>query len=498
MHTLVTGGAGFIGAALVDRLLAEGHSVDVVDNLSTGSLWNLADARSSAGRALTFHQLDVRSPDVAELIVRRRPEVVFHLASHGGAAGTSGGSVPEAQVDIVGGLGILDGVRAAGTRKLVVASSAAVYGELAGERPAAESHARRPMSPHGVAKHAVDSYLAVFAELDSVVFTSLVLASVYGPRATSGVITSWAQCLAAGRPCTAYGDGQQVRDFVYVDDVVDALARAAGRGDGMVLNVGTGRGTSLVDLHALMVEVAGRVVVELGEGAPAEESAEPERAESADSPDPATPAGGAGIGVAGDGGEDAGQTGDAPGDQPAAARPAEEPGSAGDTGSAATPPAGGRRRGPGGVPRAGSGAEPSAGPPGAALPPAQRRGPALGLRHSEARLGEPRVVVLDPARAGTALEWRAWTALADGLEAVCAGGDLGRRRRSLLSRAPSPRKRCRASRPGSGAAPDPFLMFSERGPRRGVAPLRWRRRPPGGRRRRPPARWLPGRRCSCP
>ncbi len=183
----------------------------------------------------------------------------------------------------------------------MVASSAAVYGELSGERPAAESHARRPMSPHGVAKHAVDSYLAVFADLDSLVFTSLVLASVYGPRATGGVITSWAQCLAAGRPCTAFGDGQQVRDFVYVDDVVDALARAAGRGDGMVLNVGTGRGTSLVDLHALMVEVAGRVVVELGgAGRPCGRQARPP-----DAPDPADPTGGEeaheGVGEAGSG-----------------------------------------------------------------------------------------------------------------------------------------------------------------------------------------------------
>jgi UDP-glucose 4-epimerase len=419
VHTLVTGGAGFIGAALVDRLLAEGHSVDVVDNLSTGSLWNLADARSSAGRALTFHQLDVRSPDVAELIVRRRPEVVFHLASHGGAVATSGGSVAEAQVDIVGGLGILDGVRAGGTRKLVVASSAAVYGELSGERPAAESHARRPMSPHGVAKHAVDSYLAVFADLDSVVFTSLVLASVYGPRATTGVITSWAQCLAAGRPCTAFGDGQQVRDFVYVDDVVDALARAAGRGDGMVLNVGTGRATSLVDLHALMVEVAGRVVVELGEGLPPE-SAEPGPAESEDAPHSTSPVGDTGTEGAADGEEDASRTGDAAQEKSGAERREEDSGGAGGTDSEASASrSAAHRRSPGGAGRAGRGAERGAGPGAAgAMPPAQRRGPALGLRHSEARPGEPRVVVLDPARAGTALDWRAWTALPDGLEAV--------------------------------------------------------------------------------
>jgi len=412
---LVTGGAGFIGASLVDRLLAEGHSVDVVDNLSTGSLWNLADARASAGRALTFHQLDVRSPDVAELIVRRRPEVVFHLASYGGVATASGGSVAEAQVDVVGTLGIVDGVRAAGTRKLVVASSAAVYGELSGERPAVESRARRPMSPHGVAKHAVDSYLAVFADLDALVFTSLVLANVYGPRAAGGVITSWAQCLAAGRPCTAFGDGHQARDFVYVDDVVDALARAAGRGDGMVLNVGTGRGTSLVDLHAVMVEVAGRVVAELGE-----ETTTAGEAGTAEAPEPAGGPGRVDPPDEGDGEGGAGpsEAGADPGAAETGGDASAERAGAGSTGRGSAPGGGPARDQPGAARRR------------AAVPPAQRRGPALGLRHSEERPGEPRHVVVDPSRAATVLDWRAWTELADGLEAVVratlAAGSAGR------------------------------------------------------------------------
>jgi UDP-glucose 4-epimerase len=419
VHTLVTGGAGFIGAALVDRLLAEGHSVDVVDNLSTGSLWNLADARASAGRALTFHQLDVRSPDVADLIVRRRPEVVFHLASHAGAAASSGGSVTEAHVDVVGSLGIVDGVRAAGTRKLVVASSAAVYGELSGERPAVESRARRPRSPQGVAKHAVDSYLAVFADLDSLVFTSLVLASVYGPRATGGVITSWAQCLAAGRPCTAFGDGRQVRDFVYVDDVVDALARSAGRGDGMVLNVGTGQGTSLVDLHALMVEVAGRVVVELGElgAGPSGSSA---------APDPGDPTGveeadaGAAEGGSGAAGRLAGggaaPAPDEPGAVASAGRDEDAAGTGRDDAGGGQDDAAGQDEG--GAGRTGDRPGAAGGRRRSAVPPAQRRGPALGLRHSAERPGEPRHVIVDPSRAGTVLDWRAWTSLPDGLDAV--------------------------------------------------------------------------------
>jgi len=253
MHTLVTGGAGFIGTALVERLLAEGHSVDVADNLSSGSLWHLADARASAGRNFAFHQVDVRAPEITELIVRRRPEVVWHLAAHP----DGGSAAAQAHTDVVGALAVLEGVRAGETRKLVVASSASVYGE-GGDRALSESHARRPLSPRAVGKHAVDAYLAVHAELDNVRFSSLVLANAYGPRTTRGVVGQWAEALVSGRPCTVFGDGTQVRDFVYIDDVVDALARAADRADGMVVNVGTGQPTSLLALHAAMVEVAGR------------------------------------------------------------------------------------------------------------------------------------------------------------------------------------------------------------------------------------------------
>jgi UDP-glucose 4-epimerase len=256
VHTLVTGGAGFIGTALVERLLAEGHSVDVADNLSSGSLWHLADARASAGRNFAFHQVDVRAAEVTELIVRRRPEVVWHLAAHPDASSAAA----QAHTDVVGALAVLEGVRAGETRKLVVASDASVYGE-GGDRALPEPHARRPLSPAAVGKHAVDAYLAVYAELDNVRFSSLVIANVYGPRAGKGVVARWAEALVSGHPCTVFGDGTQVRDFVFIDDVVDALARAGDRADGMVVNVGTGRPTSLLALHAAMVDAAGRTDV---------------------------------------------------------------------------------------------------------------------------------------------------------------------------------------------------------------------------------------------
>lgn len=258
MHVLVTGGAGFIGSALVDRLLAEGHRVDVVDNLSSGSLGNLADARRVAGGALSFHQLDVRSPDVAELISLRRPEVVWHLAAQTSPPQNLDDVAVDAEVSVVGTLRLVAAATGAGCRKIVVTSSAAsVYAEPAPDQlPIPEHHPRQPRAAQGIAKHAVDSYLMTLRQPQGVEFTSLVLGTVYGPRDGHGVVGSWARALVAGQPWTVFGDGSQTRDFVFVDDVVDGLARAADRGDGLVLNLGTGVETSLTALHGMLVAAA--------------------------------------------------------------------------------------------------------------------------------------------------------------------------------------------------------------------------------------------------
>jgi UDP-glucose 4-epimerase len=255
VHVLVTGGAGFIGSVLVDRLLAEGHQVDVIDNLSTGSLSNLAEARR-ARRDLTFHQVDVRSPEVVELVARRRPEMVFHLAGQASVEAGLADPAFDADVNIVGTLRIAEAARAAGSRKLVVTSSAtAVYGEpQSGDLPLAEHQPRRPASPHGLAKHAVDGYLVALRQYRGLEFTSLVIGTVYGPRDNNGVVGLWARALMEGQACVVNGDGSQTRDFVFVDDVADALARTADGGGGLVLNIGTGAETSLATLHGLLVQ----------------------------------------------------------------------------------------------------------------------------------------------------------------------------------------------------------------------------------------------------
>ena len=266
MRVMVTGGAGFIGSTLVDRLLAEGQAVDVVDDLSTGSLANLATARREHPHAMTFHQLDVRSPELVELIARRRPEVVFHLAAQADVRVSVAQPVFDADVNILGTLRVLEGARAVDSARVVFAASGGtLYGEPdAGDLPVRESHPHRPLAPYGVSKKAAIDYLVAYRELHAVEFCALALANVYGPRqdphGEAGVVAIFADHLLRGEPVTIFGDGEQTRDFVFVDDVVDAFVRGAARGGGLVLNVGTGRELSVNELARTMAEVAGSSV----------------------------------------------------------------------------------------------------------------------------------------------------------------------------------------------------------------------------------------------
>jgi UDP-glucose 4-epimerase len=263
MRTVVTGGAGFIGSTLVDRLLAEGHSVDVVDNLSTGSLANLADARAVGERHLTVHNLDVRSSEVVDLLVRRRPQVVFHLAAQADVRVSVAEPVFDAEVNVLGTLRILEGARICGADRVVFAASGGtLYGEPDGaELPVKESLPHRPLSPYGVSKKSGIDYLIAYRELHSLEFSALALANVYGPRqdphGEAGVVAIFGERLLRGQPVTIFGDGEQTRDFVFVDDVVDAFVRGATRGGGLVCNIGTGQETSVNQLYRAMAGQAG-------------------------------------------------------------------------------------------------------------------------------------------------------------------------------------------------------------------------------------------------
>ena len=259
MRVMVTGGAGFIGSTLVDRLVAEGEEVDVVDDLSTGSLANLAEARGGAGR-LSFHRLDVRSPATVDLINHRRPVVIFHLAAQADVRVSVENPAFDAEVNIIGSLNVCQGAVAAGTRKVVFAGSGGTLYGVPERLPVAEDHPSRPVSPYGVAKKAVGDYLHYYREIRGLDYTVLALSNVYGPRqdphGEAGVVAIFAGKLLDRQTPTIFGDGCQTRDFIYVDDVVDAFARSRGpAAGGMLLNIGTGAETTVNDLFALMARL---------------------------------------------------------------------------------------------------------------------------------------------------------------------------------------------------------------------------------------------------
>lgn len=261
VRTLVTGGAGFIGAGLVERLLEEGHEVDVLDDLSTGSLANLTEVRRAGGDRLSFHRVDIRSASVVDLIAERRPEAIFHLAAQADVRVSLSRPAFDAEVNVIGSLNVCEGALAAGTAKIVFAGSGGTLYGAPEALPVSEDHPRRPLSPYGVAKKAVGDYLDYYRQVHGLDYAVLALANVYGPRqdphGEAGVVAIFAERLLNGEAPTIYGDGAQTRDFVYVDDVVDAFARARVAGGGLVGNVGTGVETSVNGLFARMAALTG-------------------------------------------------------------------------------------------------------------------------------------------------------------------------------------------------------------------------------------------------
>ena len=261
MRVLVTGGAGFIGSTLVDRLLAEGYDVDVVDDLSSGSLGNLTEARSVPSRRFSFHRIDVRSPAIVELLAHRKPELVFHLAAQADVRVSVAKPAFDAEVNIIGSLNVFEGAWKAGTRKVLFASSGGTIYGVPEDLPVREGHPQRPVSPYGVAKKATGDYLHYYREVHGLEYTALALANVYGPRqdpnGEAGVVSIFADKLLARERPMIFGDGEQTRDFVYVDDVVDAFVRAGEKGGGLLMNIGTGKETSVQLLFDTMARITG-------------------------------------------------------------------------------------------------------------------------------------------------------------------------------------------------------------------------------------------------
>jgi UDP-glucose 4-epimerase len=260
-RAVVTGGAGFIGSHLSDRLALEGWSVLVVDDLSTGHLDNLIEARR---RGVDVHQIDIRDPLLVEVMERRSPEVVFHLAAQASVAVSVREPVRDADVNLLGTINVLESARQAGARKMVFASSGgAIYGGEA-RLPVQEDAPKRPDSPYGISKKIAADYFDWYERTFRLDFTLLALSNVYGPRqdphGEAGVVSIFSEALLAGRAPMIFGDGEQTRDYVFVEDVADAFVRAADLAGGRLLNIGTGIETSVNQLASRLQAVTGTAI----------------------------------------------------------------------------------------------------------------------------------------------------------------------------------------------------------------------------------------------
>ena len=252
MKVLVTGGAGFIGSHVVDSLIKGGHEVVIVDNLSTGSRRNL-------NPKAVFYEMDIRDPQLRTVVATEKPDVINHHAAQATVLASLGSPVLDAQVNIVGSLNLLECARDFGVTKFIyISTGGALYGEPE-YLPCDENHPIRPISPYGVSKHTVEHYLYLFKENYGLDYAILRYPNVYGPRqdpaGEAGVVAIFSHQMLNGERPVIYGSGEQERDFVYVEDVVRANLLVMASGDGGTYNLGSGRGTSVNELFAMMKDI---------------------------------------------------------------------------------------------------------------------------------------------------------------------------------------------------------------------------------------------------
>lgn len=264
-NALVTGGAGFIGSHVADALIAEGWSVTVLDNLSSGK-------REQVPAKARFVEADIRSPEAAACIREGAFDLVCHLAAQIDVRKSVTDPKFDVDVNIGGSVNLMSAVHASGrkTRFVFASTGGAVYGDFV-EPPNLETYAKDPESPYGIAKFAAELYLAYYARVHGLDYVSLRFANVYGPRqdphGEAGVVAIFCGRLLKGTPLTVFGDGGQTRDYVYVGDVARAHVLAAGlapippgKVDDRAFNLGTQQETSVVDLARILMAAAKKSV----------------------------------------------------------------------------------------------------------------------------------------------------------------------------------------------------------------------------------------------
>lgn len=252
---LVTGGAGFIGSHLVDRLIAAGNRVFVIDTLSTGDAANLHPSAE-------LIEADIRGDSLGGIVAGVAPKAVFHLAAQASVAVSARDPRLDAHVNLVGTLNLLQAVLplAERPRFIFFSTGGGIYGDLGEEElPARESLYAKPLSPYGASKLAVETYLRVYGHLHGLDHGIVRPSNVYGPRqdprGEAGVIAIFTQAMLEGRPVTIFGDGEDVRDYVYVSDVVEGALAVYRSGQRGPYNIGTGTAVSVNRLYSSLCEL---------------------------------------------------------------------------------------------------------------------------------------------------------------------------------------------------------------------------------------------------
>jgi UDP-glucose 4-epimerase len=258
MRIVVTGGAGFIGSHLADGLIARGDEVLVVDDLSTG-------IREQVNPGAKFLQQDIRESNTTALLVDWRPDAICHLAAQMSVSRSVRDPLLDAGINLIGGLNVLEAAREADARLLFSSTGGALYGD-ADVMPTPESEPAWPVSPYGVAKLSFEHYLHCYRVAHGLSYAALRFANVYGPRQNphgeAGVVAIFCLRMLAGEPAVINGDGTFTRDYIYVDDVVNAAFAALGSEEVGHFNVGTGRESTVNQVFHLL---AGRLGVDLEE-----------------------------------------------------------------------------------------------------------------------------------------------------------------------------------------------------------------------------------------
>lgn len=254
MKVLVTGGSGFIGSHIVDQLIKENHQVLVVDDLSTGHKKNL-------NQEAEFSQCSITSEKLLSIFNEFKPEAVIHQAAQVSVAKSIEDPIKDEEINIKGSINVIQCAVNSGVRKIVFASSAAVYGNPE-YLPVNLDHPVKPLAPYGLSKYTVENYLDMMSNLYGFSYTVLRYGNVYGPRQDAngegGVIAIFAEALSKEEVPFIYGDGEQTRDFVYVEDVASANIKALSNGDNKIYNVSSNQKVSINELFFLMKEISGQ------------------------------------------------------------------------------------------------------------------------------------------------------------------------------------------------------------------------------------------------